>query len=77
MKKLLYLSMLLLFVLTGCTEEKKEFTVLQWNIWQEGTMIPGGYDAMIRLEGAREVRSPAPRGHELHEGQGQCSALSP
>ena len=27
MKKLLYLSMLLLFVLTGCTEEKKEFTV--------------------------------------------------
>ena len=47
MKKLLYLSMLLLFVLTGCTEEKKEFTVLQWNIWQEGTMIPGGYDAIV------------------------------
>ena len=26
---------------------KKEFTVLQWNIWQEGTMVKGGYDAII------------------------------
>ena len=43
MKKLLYLSMFLWLVLTGCTQEKKEFTVLQWNIWQEGTMVPGGY----------------------------------
>jgi endonuclease/exonuclease/phosphatase family metal-dependent hydrolase len=24
-----------------------EFTVLQWNIWQEGTMVPGGYDAIV------------------------------
>ena len=45
MKKLLYLSMFLWLVLTGCTQEKKEFTVLQWNIWQEGTMVPGGYEA--------------------------------
>ena len=28
MKKLLYLSMFLWLVLTGCTQEKKEFTVL-------------------------------------------------
>ncbi|MEG1615787.1 MAG: endonuclease/exonuclease/phosphatase family protein [Bacteroidales bacterium] len=24
-----------------------EITVLQWNIWQEGTTIPGGYDAIV------------------------------
>lgn len=27
-------------------EEKQEFTVLQWNIWQEGTMVKGGYEAI-------------------------------
>ena len=27
--------------------QKKEFTVLQWNIWQEGTMVPGGYEAVV------------------------------
>ena len=47
MKKLLYLSMFLWLVLTGCTQEKKEFTVLQWNIWREGTMVPGGYEAIV------------------------------
>ena len=25
---------------------KDEITVLQWNVWQEGTMVPGGYDAI-------------------------------
>lgn len=24
-----------------------EFTVLQWNIWQEGTVVPGGYEAIV------------------------------
>ena len=23
------------------------FTVLQWNIWQEGTVVPGGYEAIV------------------------------
>lgn len=23
------------------------FTVLQWNVWQEGTTVPGGYDAIV------------------------------
>ena len=27
-------------------ENKNEFTVLQWNIWQEGTMVKGGYEAI-------------------------------
>mgnify|MGYP006867469673 CR=1 FL=1 len=57
MKKLLYLSMFLWLVLTGCTQEKKEFTVLQWNIWQEGTMVPGGYEAIVCLL----YTSPSPR----------------
>lgn len=26
---------------------KKEITVLQWNVWQEGTMVEGGYDAIV------------------------------
>lgn len=25
----------------------EEFTVLQWNIWQEGTSVKGGYDAIV------------------------------
>lgn len=33
--------------LLGCSQKEKEFTVLQWNIWQEGTVIPGGYDAIV------------------------------
>ena len=24
-----------------------ELKVLQWNIWQEGTMVPGGYEAIV------------------------------
>lgn len=31
----------------GMFTKEKEFTVLQWNIWQEGTVIPGGYDAIV------------------------------
>ena len=27
--------------------EKYDFSVLNWNIWQEGTMIPGGYNAIL------------------------------
>ena len=24
-----------------------KITVLQWNIWQEGTMVKGGYEAIV------------------------------
>lgn len=47
MKKILLIATLLLMAVTGKSENKSEFTVLQWNIWQEGTMIPGGYEAII------------------------------
>ena len=38
---------LLLFTMAGKAQEK-DFTVLQWNIWQEGTKVPGGYDAIVK-----------------------------
>lgn len=43
------LGLLLLVSLAGkCQETGDEFTVLQWNIWQEGTVVPGGYDAIVK-----------------------------
>ena len=47
MRKLFLLCLLLPFCLLSRGEDKKEFTVLQWNIWQEGTKVPGGYDAIV------------------------------
>lgn len=32
-------------MLSACSNHR--FTVLQWNIWQEGTVVPGGYDAIV------------------------------
>lgn len=33
--------------ITEKEEKDLELTVLQWNIWQEGTLIPGGFDAIV------------------------------
>lgn len=31
----------------GCAaSQARTFTVLQWNIWQEGTVVPGGAEAI-------------------------------
>ena len=46
-RKLFIVCLLLLASTLGRSQEKKEFTVLQWNIWQEGTQVPGGYDAIV------------------------------
>ena len=40
------LSLLVLFFSLSVRAGEK-FTVLQWNIWQEGTVVPGGYDAIV------------------------------
>ena len=45
MKKIIFMTLFLLVAMTGQSKGKGEFTVLQWNVWQEGTMVPGGYDA--------------------------------
>lgn len=42
---LLSIFFLLFFVVDSFAV--KTFTVLQWNIWQEGTMVNGGYDAIV------------------------------
>lgn len=47
MKKLLLFTFFLLSILPANSQKTGEFTVLQWNIWQEGTSVPGGYDAII------------------------------
>lgn len=47
MKRLILLCLTLPAFLLGKAQGKNEFTVLQWNIWQEGTVVPGGYDAIV------------------------------
>ncbi len=53
MKKLVIALLLAAFACTAtaqktaqsATKRAVQFTVLQWNIWQEGTLIPGGFEA--------------------------------
>ena len=55
MKKLVIIMLLAAFVCTataqknapGAAKRAVQFTVLQWNIWQEGTLIPGGFEAIV------------------------------
>ncbi|MFV0505349.1 MAG: endonuclease/exonuclease/phosphatase family protein [Bacteroidales bacterium] len=34
-------------LLTGCSGKSQEIKVLQFNIWQEGTVVDGGFDAIV------------------------------
>lgn len=46
--KRLVLMLSLLSPAVSCSGGKAaEFTVLQWNVWQEGTVVPGGYGAIV------------------------------
>lgn len=45
MRRLSFALLLGTILLTACSSHR--FTVLQWNIWQEGTVVPGGYDAIV------------------------------
>lgn len=45
MKK--FILYFLLFFLNLPAQAGETFTVLQWNIWQEGTKVPGGYKAVV------------------------------
>lgn len=45
MQKLLFI--ILLALLAPNVQAGGEVTVLQWNVWQEGTMVKGGYDAIV------------------------------
>lgn len=48
MKKniLLIAFSLIAFLTIPAHGNDNEFTVLQWNVWQEGTKVPGGYEAI-------------------------------
>lgn len=49
MRKILTPILLTTLAFGACTSnkpEEKDITVLQFNIWQEGTVIPGGFDAI-------------------------------
>lgn len=43
--KLIVFASLTVLAFAGCRQEK-EFKVLQFNIWQEGTVVEGGFDAV-------------------------------
>ena len=45
MKKLVFC--IFAFLLSLSVQAGERFTVLQWNIWQEGTVVPGGYEAIV------------------------------
>ncbi len=47
MKKIFLVMLVGLITLAGCQKAEKSFTVLQWNIWHEGTKVPGGYEAIV------------------------------
>lgn len=46
-KKLLFIFALLTLSTAAHAKGKNTFSVLQWNIWQEGTQVKGGYDAIV------------------------------
>lgn len=45
MRKTILLSVLCCFI--SLLSAQTELKVLQWNIWQGGTVVPGGYDAIV------------------------------
>ena len=47
MKNWIIYVLCLLFPFSIYGKGDKEFTVLQWNIWQEGTVVEGGYEAIV------------------------------
>ncbi len=45
--KFIHLIMLGLLLSLGACQSKQELRVLQFNIWQEGTVVTGGFDAIV------------------------------
>lgn len=40
------LSIAMLFIISSCQKETTELKVLQFNVWQEGAMVKGGFEAI-------------------------------
>lgn len=48
MKRIILLTAALVLLFTiHIPSAAKDYTMLQWNIWQEGTMVKGGYQAVL------------------------------
>lgn len=47
MKKILFLFFLSLMFVSCKSANENNITFLQWNIWQEGTIVDGGFEAII------------------------------
>lgn len=47
MRFIISIILVLSFPLNSLAGQYGRFTVLQWNIWQEGTIVPGGYEAIV------------------------------
>lgn len=47
LKNKVILAILSVFIFVSCTAKNKEIKILQFNIWQEGTVVPGGFDALL------------------------------
>lgn len=47
MKKILLFLLLSVFCFNTYAQKSRDITMLQWNVWQEGTSVPGGYDAIV------------------------------
>ena len=41
------LIIFIIILMNSISAYSEEYTILQWNIWQEGTMVEGGYDAIV------------------------------
>lgn len=48
MKKILWLLCCCCWAWNVMAQKSVEVKVLQWNIWQEGTVVPGGYEAIVK-----------------------------
>lgn len=47
MRNFLFLTLILLTGISCNRKPEREIKMLQFNIWQEGTSVPGGYESMI------------------------------
>lgn len=46
-KKILFCILVIVLSNSAYPQTGKSITVLQWNIWQEGTMVQGGYESIV------------------------------
>lgn len=75
-----HLLSIVLLTLTLLPIDARKITVLQWNIWQEGTMVKGGYEAIVaeiaRLRPDFVTLSEVRNYHDTNFTKRLCKSLS-